>query len=679
MEGALSVPPDRGTIIGRAIWKPRYVVVGGAQRDYQTQSTLSSRSQSSRSSTLRGQLNAPPDAIYLSIYKSKDDMEPIQQHAIQSISDCQVQMVAHRKQGPVLPTLILNVIPDPATDKLRKRRSSRTAGLTATKEASPTTLWFRAADETHSLQDWARFIQQLIQPNIPENGPLSPLTPASPTFTNPFAQRPREPSDMQHRPSSGNLSSRPGFFTKNSNQSSRERPLTYSESPSLRSRRSDLSSHASHASSMNPSHMGFQNNYTTMHPTDLPSPAATIGDYQGGFIEGWTSAQGRSSALNSPVRGRDSLGSQIPPLIQPSIHSSSPPGPRETILDRAFQLRCIPGSEREVPGEEKLSSLARFDALMREADEHRRRREAEEARAMSATAPPDHAALRSAWDVDEATDSDEEPSFDERDEDSDDAVGEDVEDRFAVDEIPASARRALHFIAGRRGSDEPRQREPLRTRSTRSSTLSHHQEGLVTMSNSGSYHLRPQTGYSNKHTSRAAMTQRTHSQPQLAGITTSATLASSRSQPSSARLGVSAMASPARSIAEDGVPGAEMAAAPLSPGLHRSSTTTAEKRASSSSTKRLSFTEFTKRLSSTSSLLLVQTNTSGTSSRGSNSDVDPQQPHQINTRTGPPPTPRQQSQPQPGQQPSPQLSDWEKRCGWRGSVGVFGSAEGGFL
>jgi hypothetical protein len=66
--------------------------------------------------------------------------------------------------------------------------------------------------------------------------------------------------------------------------------------------------------------------------------------------------------------------------------SSSPPGPRETILDRAFQMRCIPGSDREVPGEEKLSSLARFDALMREADEKRKKREMEEARARGTAA-----------------------------------------------------------------------------------------------------------------------------------------------------------------------------------------------------------------------------------------------------------------------------------------------------
>ncbi|KAK3326282.1 hypothetical protein B0H66DRAFT_154060 [Apodospora peruviana] len=685
MEGTLCVPPERGTIIGRAIWKPRYVVVGGAQREQQTQSPSlgSLRLPSSRSSTPKGQLQALPDAIFLSVYKSKDDWEPIQQHAIGTITDCQVQMVAHRKQGPVLPTLIINIVPDPLTDKLRKRRSSRTAGLTATKETAPTSLWFRTVDEQHTLQDWARFIQQLIQPNVPDTGPLSPLTPASPTFINPFAPRSRDPSEA-HRPNS-----RPAFHSKGSNQtqSSRERPLTYSESTSLRSKRSDLSSHAS---SMNPSHIGFQN-YTTLHPTDLPSPATTIGEYQGEFIEGWTSAQGRSSTLSSPVRGRDSIGSQIPAPIQPTMEASSPPGPRETILDRAFQLRCIPGSEYEVPGEEKLSSLARFDALMREADDKRWRREAEEARIRAARAPtvPKRAEPKSAWDMDNESDSDDEPDFDERDDDSDGPVGEmereptDYFNASSRSEIPTPASRALSYIAGRHASAGARE-QLTRSQSHLSPASYQHDDIQEMFSNSGSYQVRPQTGYS-KNRSRPAMAQRIHSTPQLAGvITRPSTTPPVPSLPPSGTLKIPTSLS--SKSAEDGVQGVD--GVPVGPGSHRSAT---EKRLSASSTKRLSFTEFTKRLSSTSSLLLVQTNASGTSSRGSNSDLDAvqhqqqqtqQHYHHLYPRAAPSP-PQQQQQPQ-HQQPqgyqAPGSGDRDReRCGWRGSVGVFGSAEGGFL
>ncbi|KAK4212373.1 hypothetical protein QBC37DRAFT_195380 [Rhypophila decipiens] len=698
MEGTLCVPPEPRTIIGRAIWKPRYVVVGGPIREPQLQQPgIAGRLQPSRSSTPKGQFAPIPDTIFLSVYKSKEDYEPIQQHAIGTITDCQVQMVAHRKQGPVLPTLIINIVPDPATDKLRKRRSSRTAGLTATKDSGPTTLWFRNADEQFTLQDWARFIQQLIQPNVPDTGPLSPLTPASPTFINPFATIPRSRDASEgHRPNS-----RPALYSTGSHQthSSRERPLTFSESTSLRSKRSDLSSQTS---SLYPSHMTFQN-YTAMHPTDLPSPATTIGEYQGEFIEGWTSAQGRSSTLSSPIRARDSIGSQIPP-VHPTVDSSSPPGPRETILDRAFQLRCIPGSETETPGEEKLSSLARFDALMREADEKRKLQEAEEAKNRAARSPmaSSQAELKSAWDIDDESDTDGENNLDEVDDDSDDPVGEmepDLEDRFRRSPKTQSA---LEYVARRPSTTETSYQQPQRASSQRSPLSYQHDTQESSTAYTVPYQTRPQTGYSTAR--RPSLAQRMHSQPQLTHVMPPPTSPPPVPylQPTSAMLtGRTASGKPADEILQ----GSE-AFASAGPGNRRSG----EKRLSISSTKRLSFSEFTKRLSSTSSLLLVQTNTSGGSSRGSNSDFDvatqqkqqsSEHYHHLNPRAAPPPPlspltqQHQQHQYQPGPH-SPQFAPGDrdrmmdggsgvggvggdKRCGWRGSVGVFGSAEGGFL
>jgi hypothetical protein len=402
--------------------------------------------------------------------------------------------------------------------------------------------------------------------------------------------------------------------------------------------------------------MGYHN-YTAMMPADLPSPATTIGEYQGEFIEGWTSAQGRSSALNSPMRGRDSVSSQVPTSLPTIPDSNSPPGPRETILDRAFQMRCIPGSEREVPGEEKLSSLARFDALMKEMDEKRRQREAEEAksrpqlaRAMSAKAELPEP--RSAFD-----DDDSDSDLEDDDDDSDEIVEEaDVEDQFPSTSTPAQ--RALDFIAGRY---EPTQRH--RSSSSRGhnfrSPPSYNHDAFMALSNTGSSQTRPQTGYSNNR-SRPGMTQRTHSQPHLATILASST---------------------PLDAARDSEESTGFSFTPGSPSaLHRSST---EKRTSTSSSKRLSFTEFTRRLSSTSSLLLMQTNASGpASSRASNSDMDlqqlpqspPQHLHHLHPRAGPP-TPFQHQQPP---QSPPPVSDRE-RCGWRGSVGVFGAGDGGFM
>ncbi|KAJ4302228.1 hypothetical protein N0V88_002364 [Collariella sp. IMI 366227] len=620
MEGALSMPPDRGTIIGRA---------------------------------------AHSEGIFISVYKTKEDTEPIQQHPVNNIVDCQIQMLAHRKQGPVLPTLIVNVVPDPMIDKARKRRSSRTTGFTASKDSGPAQLMFRPGDDQHSLQDWARFIQQLIQPQIPERAPLSPITPASPTFINPFAPRPRDASDMQPRPDSGNGNgSRPGFFLKSHSQTyiTRDRPLTFSDSPSLRSKRSDISSQTS---SITQSHMGFHN-YPAL-PADLPSPATTVGEYQGEFIEGWTSAQGRSSALSSPVRGRDSVSSHAPTHLPSIPDSGSPPGPRETILDRAFQLRCIPGLEKDGPVEEKQSSLARFDALMREMDEKRKQREAEEAKskpqaAVTPTTRTQAAEPRSAFDDDSESDQDS----DDEDDDSDGIIEEaDDEDCFP----PTSAQHALNLMTGRYETTPRQLPIPSRGQGMRSPPSYNH-DALMALSSSSSQ-TRPQTGYSRNRT-RPGMAQRTHSQPHLATILASSTSLDSTS------------AFPIRDSQDSA---ASFSFTPSSPSARQRSST--EKRQSASSAKRLSFSEFTRRLSSTSSLLLMQTNANSgpASSRASTSDMELQQQplqspaphlHHLHPRAGCPARDQrlqEQLEQQNQQQSPPQSPPPGERCGWRGSVG----------
>ncbi|KAH8663967.1 hypothetical protein BX600DRAFT_381900 [Xylariales sp. PMI_506] len=605
MEGVLVIPPDRGTIIGRALWKPRYVVVGSPYKeDFSalpnlglSQTLSAPRGKEGRGLSTKLPHGLSPDAVYLSIYKSKDEWEAVQQHSMASITDCSIQMLAHRKQGPVLPTLVLQISPDPATDKLRKRRSSRTAGLTTTKESGPTTLMFRPGDDQYSLQDWARCIMSLIQPVVPDRMPISPISPTSPTFINPFS--PRSAGEFSQRPTSGKQdSTRPSVQPSQSShsQSSRDRPGNFSsENLSLRSRRSDLSSSQA-SSSINMVGMGYvmhNQHYSSILPGDLPSPATTLGEYQGEYMLGWTSAQGRSSTLSSPIRGRGSVGSQGGQQggSAGAPISSSPPAPRETILDRAFQLRCIPGSEREVPGEEKLSSLARFEALMRETDDRRRREKQE---AQSAPKP------MSTWEEDEDSDDDDlNDSVDEDTSTDDDVFEEEVTgDKMT---IGPSAQRALHYITNRHSL-------------TQAST--------ITSSEAGASLTRPHTAHSK---SRPTMTPRTSSQPQFP---------------------LSALDIPSRVPEDTG-----------------SSTRPCEKRHSISSVKRLSFNEFTKRLSSTSSLLLVQTNTSNGSSRGS-CEIDSQQ---LTPRTG---------LNARGQARSSQ--DTEK-CGWRGSVGVFGAAESGLL
>jgi hypothetical protein len=584
----------------------------------------------------------------------------------------------------------------------------------------PSTLWFRAGqgsdEQSHTLNSWAQVLQQMIQPNMPDRAPMSPMTPASPTFINPFSPRPRDASEVYARPGSGKSNPRGPTYQQHKNsvqsQASRDRPVTYSESPSLRSRRSDLSSQASSMKNPLQMSMGFPN-YPAIHAADLPSPATTVAEYQGEFIEGWTSAQGRSSTLSSPIRGRDSIGSQIPVPAMPSLDSSSPPGTRETILDRAFQMRYIPGSEVETPGEEKLSSLARFDALMREADDRRKVREAEEAKsrkAGSATKSPlaPSAAMKSAWDPDDDSDSNYEGNTRDKDDDDDsDDLGleGDMDDGFGM---PSTAQKSLDFLSSQH-SPTYIQQSPPRVQGSRYQGVRppprYNQEALMSLSNSGSPPMRPQTGYSQQ--ARLGFAQRTHSQPQLAANAMIAAVLDSSPRP---RLDVAPTSAPLiNKRYEDGTGsvtptsstpmlGPSPTSNPFShnattntsyptASLHRSVTSVAEKRHSTSSLKRLSFTEFTKRLSSTSSLLLSQTNTGGSVSRaGSDADSQTTQvqfPLQI----------QQSSQSKPGGTSSQRGSvvlvlppganerdreNWEKRCGWRGSVGVFG-AEGGFL
>lgn len=447
---------------------------------------------------------------------------------------------------------------------------------------------------------------------------MSPESPVALQFSNPFSPRSGDSSDYFSRPTSDNQSGRSdgrglqhkNSITTQSTTGTRERPHTFSsESPSLRSKRSDVSSPSSFTHPIQTlAYPVPGQHYTTVLPTDLPSPVSTTGEYQGEFIEGWTSAQGRSSTMSSPIRGRDSVSSQTP---QPSIaatDSSSPPGPRETILDRAFQMGIIPGSGADVSGDAHLGSLARFEALMRDADGKRKEREAAER--------AEQAAMRSAF---EASD-----SSDEQDEDSDDsdedAYGHAPERRGPA-LIPPTTQRALQFIAGRH---EPGHSQKPISRMSVASV----QTELIFPVDQGP--LRPHTAHAK---SRPQASQRTQSTPQFAAAMANLEISSNKTSD-------------------------EIPARP-----------NADKRLSTSSAKRLSFTEFTKRLSSTSSLLLVQTNASGGSSRGSTEiDIQPSSVPRgtLNPRaTGPPPRDRERD-------------ESDRRCGWRNSVGVVGT-EGGFL
>ncbi|PHH77497.1 hypothetical protein CDD82_3488 [Ophiocordyceps australis] len=362
LDGPLLVPPDRHTILGRSSWKLRHVVIS---RLSSTQADSAGASPSSPSATRRRQgstsntrsftpkplsRSATGDEYYISIFKSKDDVDPAQRWPMRWVTDCQVQTATHRKSQSVSITLIVTV------SDSRRRRASRAAGLVSSscKEPTPTVLRFRAPSDVSSpsLHDWARFI--LTKTAAAVDGSESPI---SPVFTSPFSTRSRDNSDLGPRPGSSSRVIQHKSSTATYSTGTRDRPDTFSsQSPSLRSKRSDVSSPSS-------------NNFAPKKVSYcIPEQHYVTVGQEGSEFAGWTSAQGYSSIINSPTRGGPgSVGSD------PAVSDlASPPAPGETILDRAFQLGHIPGAETYVPGQEKLSSIARFDALMRESDDKRK-------------------------------------------------------------------------------------------------------------------------------------------------------------------------------------------------------------------------------------------------------------------------------------------------------------------
>ncbi|EGX96731.1 hypothetical protein CCM_01389 [Cordyceps militaris CM01] len=588
LRGFLLVPPDRSQILGRASWKARYVLVGRKTPSHRDNGNSCNIGNATLPKTLPRPVS---DEYFVCVYKNKDDTEPIQQWSVSLITDCQVQNVSHRKQTVAQPTLVITL-----SDKERKRRSSRAAGLmTSGKDASVTTLWFRAApeDKQISLDDWARFI-------LSKKSMSNSESPVSPVFNSPFITRSREVPEHFPRPGSSGTRLQHKSSTATYSTGPRERPVTFSsQSPSLRSKRSDLSS----PSTTNNNYPIPGQLYTTVLPTDIGPSAELNGDSR----DGWTSSSvyGRST-VNSPAHMRDSMSShgfygEIPEV-------NAPPAPGETILDRAFKLGHVPFAIPDVPGQEKLSSIARFDLLMRDAEQRRLQKETAGKRTRQT--------LESRF---EDEDSSEETQSD-RSHGAD--TGDDAQGRQGkANLISPSAQRALDFIADRNGR---RQGQPRHRPSASRNHLSFHADAapaaIVTAPP-----VRPHTA----HAKSRPGAQRTQSTPHLI--------------PSAVTHDIPNV--PTRIQEESRKPAAD-------------------KRISGSSSKRLSLNDITKRFSSTSSLLLVQTNASGASSRRS-SEVDASSS-----------TPRTNLSIRGTSQVARNRED--QKCGWRGSVNVV-SPEGGFL
>ncbi|KZZ96609.1 hypothetical protein AAL_03838 [Moelleriella libera RCEF 2490] len=548
--------------------------------------------------------------------RGQEDGEPLQRWPLDNISECQVQHTSHRKQGPVLPTLVITI-----SDSQRKRRSSRATGfISSNKDSGVATLWFRTPPDDHhrSLQEWAQLI--MVRKGLAS----AHDSPVSPVFASPFKTRSNEYSDYLPRSASDSrgLQHTSSTATYSTGPLDRAGPFDL-HPPSLRSKRSDVSSPSdtNRPTSKIP-YATPEQHYTTVLPGDI-LPSSPNGEYPGRFVEGWTSAAGRSSVLGFAVRGRDSLSSQGQHASIPDV--TSPPAPGETILDRAFLLGHIPGAGSYVPGQEKLSSIARFDALMREAEDRKGKREASRQSVRTA--------VRSAFDDDDSSDEEEAYSAqgDHASEGSDRLHDQSQTDQGrAVPDMSPSAQRALAFITSRHHDGHAGTHRPTVSRTH----LSFH-AGVTP-----AFPVSPPVPPSRPHTAHAksrSNAARNRSTLQLMPATTTTLDLTS-----------------AGKSRDDG---------------SWSATVAPDKRNSSSSAKRLSFTDFTKRLSSTSSLLLVQTNVSaGSSHVGSETDTQngaPPSRTSLALRGGPPLRTKDRE-------------ELDRRCGWRGSVGVVGT-EGGFL
>lgn len=268
--------------------------------------------------------------------------------------------IAYRKQSSLVPTLVLELKPDILLERQRRRRSSRAGALTSPKDTWADVYLFRTmAEDRFSIFDWQLVLSSRLTSSNNMDCPRSPESPDFPTFVDPFASRNAGPDT--------------GAAAK-ANRGHRQQPhALISPAPSVRSLRSDMSSHSG---SQNPSlHLLPSPSQVYQSPTDTLSPAAS--SYEAPFYQVRPAMHGRASTFSSHTRGRGSFAS----MISPSAPTTpiEPPGPRQTILDRAFQMRCIPGSDLlQDEASEKMTSMARFEALMREHDQRRQRNSTKE-------------------------------------------------------------------------------------------------------------------------------------------------------------------------------------------------------------------------------------------------------------------------------------------------------------
>ncbi|KAI9885481.1 MAG: hypothetical protein M1823_002710 [Watsoniomyces obsoletus] len=339
MEGLLLVPPDKAAILSRSMWKTRFVTLGTSPPPSSTDGTPSRSASTLRlNSSLRnlkfGSWNASQASVdevasgaatWISVYKHKGDHDPLTSYPLSSILSCSIQDYAYRKTSSAQPTLIVTVHHGEPKKTKHARRLSQTGSLT---KSQLSTLLFRTVPSApYSIQDWHQTLQEHLQASLKSS----------------------------RLDSSNNLST---------SDSKNSRPSSSTMRPGLPQSQASYTSRAS-------SHPGSALSIRTTH-TAVSSPKSNSPQ---------NPTQPGIDSSSSPHSERFHSASPLRPVSPAAAGggggpSPSPPPPaptvsRETILDRAFKMNCIPGATPPPAGETPMNSIARFEALMQDIEARR--------------------------------------------------------------------------------------------------------------------------------------------------------------------------------------------------------------------------------------------------------------------------------------------------------------------
>jgi hypothetical protein len=240
-------------------------------------------------------------------------------YPLDSIKSVCIEDMAPRKPGPVLPTLVVTLDQEPPSTK---RRSSQSGSVLPVRPRSDTLLFRTAKDDVRDINDWYQAIQSQLSPKLEQSNRLF------------------DPGwGFNNSSKTLKLNTRGPHGPSGSPFGSQANATLLSPSSSVRSMRSELSSSESDKKS-----------FYSRGTSELSSPVFEMPLTP--VAEGHAVVH-ISSGSPPPTYEEESTG--LPTSCSPR---------RETILDRAFMMNCIPGGA-ELATSPEQNSIERFEALMR--------------------------------------------------------------------------------------------------------------------------------------------------------------------------------------------------------------------------------------------------------------------------------------------------------------------------